>query len=148
LDARQVLDEKIGSEIPGIQMTAVLHEDVVLQLSQYWFEYNRTGVFANTTPSLHSANSSWANFGYLVASEIDPDDSLRQELRRLNESFGIGVMIFNHQKTNSSKVLFEARKRDFIDWQTTDVLVEINNDFKRFFQHVEDTLTLGRRAGT
>ena len=33
-----------------------------LQLSQYWFEYNRTGVFANTTPSLHSANSSWANF--------------------------------------------------------------------------------------
>ena len=38
------------------------------------------------------SNSSWANYGYLVAFEIS--DSLKDEMERLNQSFGIGVVSF------------------------------------------------------
>lgn len=37
------------------------------------------------------SNSSWANYGYLVAFEIS--DSLSEEMERLNQSFGIGIII-------------------------------------------------------
>ena len=36
------------------------------------------------------SNSSWANYGYLVAFEIS--DNLKDEMERLNQSFGIGTM--------------------------------------------------------
>jgi hypothetical protein len=35
------------------------------------------------------SNSSWANYGYLVAFEFS--DSLNEEMARLNQSFGIGI---------------------------------------------------------
>lgn len=34
--------------------------------------------------------SSWANYGYLVALEIS--DSLKDEMQRLNQSFGISII--------------------------------------------------------
>ena len=39
------------------------------------------------------SNSSWANFGYLVAFEIS--NSLSEEMGRLNQSFGIGIIELN-----------------------------------------------------
>ena len=36
------------------------------------------------------SNSSWANYGYLVALEIS--DNLKDEMERLNQSFGIGII--------------------------------------------------------
>ncbi len=39
------------------------------------------------------SNSSWANYGYLVAFEIS--DNLIDEIERLNQSFGIGVIELN-----------------------------------------------------
>lgn len=36
------------------------------------------------------SNSSWANYGYLVAFEFS--DSLQDEMARLNQSFGIGII--------------------------------------------------------
>ena len=36
------------------------------------------------------SNSSWANYGYLVAFEFS--DSLNEEMERLNQSFGIGII--------------------------------------------------------
>ena len=39
------------------------------------------------------SNSSWANYGYLVAFEFS--DSLNEEMARLNQSFGIGIIELN-----------------------------------------------------
>lgn len=39
------------------------------------------------------SNSSWANYGYLVAFEFS--DSLSDEMARLNQSFGIGIIELN-----------------------------------------------------
>ena len=83
------------------------------------------------------SNSSWANFGYLVAFEIS--SNLKEEMERLNQSFGIGII---HLKANpyESKVLFPAKYKE-LDFQTIDKLCEINRDFEKFIQHTESLLS-------
>lgn len=51
------------------------------------------------------SNSSWANYGYLVALEIN--SSLSEEMERLNQSFGIGII---ELKANpfESKILYSS----------------------------------------
>ncbi|MFT2723519.1 HTH domain-containing protein, partial [Helicobacter pylori] len=55
------------------------------------------------------SNSSWANEGYLVVKNID--DEVLGELRRLNQSFGIGVIKLESEISNS-KILLPARERE------------------------------------
>lgn len=83
------------------------------------------------------SNSSWANYGFLVAFEIN--DSLIEELERLNHSFGIGVIKL---KTNpyESQVLYPAKRRG-LDFKTIEKLCNINNDFKRFIEQIEKVIT-------
>nr|WP_249536813.1 hypothetical protein [Prevotella denticola] len=83
------------------------------------------------------SNSSWANKGYLVAFDINED--LREELARLNHSFGIGFILL---KANpyESQVWFDAVDRQ-LDFSTIDKLCEINADFKEFIRLVEATMT-------
>lgn len=49
------------------------------------------------------SNSSWANYGYLVAFEFS--DSLSDEMERLSQSFGIGIIELN-ANPYQSKILF------------------------------------------
>ena len=55
------------------------------------------------------SNSSWANYGYLVAFEIS--DSLHEEMERLNQSFGIGIIELR-ANPYESKTLFPAQYKD------------------------------------
>ncbi|WP_395057757.1 hypothetical protein [Flavobacterium sp.] len=79
------------------------------------------------------SNSSWANYGYLVAFEVS--DNIKEEMERLNQSFGIGVILL---KTNpyESKILFQARYKD-LDFKTIDKLCKINIDFEKFIEQTE-----------
>ena len=83
------------------------------------------------------SNSSWANQGFLVAFEIS--DSLHDEIERLNQSFGIGVIELNGNPYQS-KVLFQARLRD-LDFKTIDKLCKINKEFRSFIEQTEKLLT-------
>ena len=83
------------------------------------------------------SNSSWANYGYLVAFEIS--NSLTEELERLNQSFGIGVIVLN-SNPYQSKVLFQAKLRT-LDFKTIDKLCKINKDFEKFIEQIEKLLT-------
>lgn len=74
------------------------------------------------------SNSSWANYGYLVAFEISED--VMEEMERLNRSFGIGVIKLSPYK-DDTQVLFPARKNE-LDYYTIDKLCRINKDFKSF----------------
>lgn len=97
----------------------------------YAFELKRFINNANLKECYFQAvsNSSWANEGYLVAYEIK-DDEVRDELARLNASFGIGVI-----ELKSEEVIFEAKSKD-LDITTLDMLVEKNKDFKEFIENV------------
>jgi hypothetical protein len=83
------------------------------------------------------SNSSWANHGYLVSFDIN--NSLHDEMKRLNQSFGIGII---ELKANpyESKVLFASKYKD-LDFKTIDKLCKINADFTKFIEQTEKILT-------
>lgn len=74
------------------------------------------------------SNSSWANYGYLVAFEIN--NELREEMERLNRAFGIGIIQLS-PFSDTTQVLFQATKKD-VDYHTVDKLCKINPDFRNF----------------
>jgi hypothetical protein len=83
------------------------------------------------------SNSSWANYGYLVAFEIS--DSLNDEMERLNQSFGIGIIELGANPFKS-KILFQARYKS-LDFKTIDKLCKINSEFAKFIEQSEKLLT-------
>lgn len=83
------------------------------------------------------SNSSWANEGYLVAAEITQDDDFLAEIERLTASFGIGVIHLDLKDIDSSSVLFPAKIRKNLDWETMNKLCEQNSDFEKFIQDVK-----------
>ena len=83
------------------------------------------------------SNSSWANEGYLVACSIQQDDDLLSELERLSASFGIGIIVLDLDDIDSSSVLFTARSKDYLDWETMNKLCEQNSDFETFIDDVQ-----------
>ena len=92
------------------------------------------------------SNSSWANFGYLVAAEIEGQDTLK-ELRMLFAAHGIGLIKLDADNPADSQVLIPARERDEIDWDMANRLATENRDFldyvklvKQFYQTGEARL--------
>ncbi|GAA7076580.1 hypothetical protein ID0189_01330 [Helicobacter pylori] len=86
------------------------------------------------------SNSTWANEGYLVVFKID--DEVLDELRRLNQSFGIGVIKLETEISNS-KILLPAREKE-IDIPTLNMLVEQSpKDFKPFMERINKQIEKG-----
>ena len=92
------------------------------------------------------SNSSWANFGYLVAAEIEGQDTLK-ELRMLFAAHGIGLIKLDADNPAESQVLIPARERDEIDWDMANRLATENRDYleyvklvKQFYQTGESRL--------
>ena len=85
------------------------------------------------------SNSSWANFGYLVAAQIagsgGHDDTMK-ELRMLAAAHGIGVILLHGDAPSESEMLIPARERTGIDWDTANRLAEENADFRLYLQLV------------
>jgi len=80
------------------------------------------------------SNSSWANFGYLVAADIQ--ESAMKELRLLAASYGIGLIRLNAEDPSESEILIPARERPDIDWDACNRLAEENTDFRDFVSWV------------
>ena len=87
------------------------------------------------------SNSSWANYGYLVALEIS--DRLKDEMERLNQSFGIGII---ELKSNpyESKVLFQPKFKE-LDFKTIDKLCRVNQKYENFIELTEKALAVEER---
>lgn len=83
------------------------------------------------------SNSSWAHQGYLVAAEIAEDDDLLAELERLASSFGIGIIQLQLSDLSESRVVYPARAKSILDWETINKLCEENDDFQSFLQSVK-----------
>jgi len=114
-----------------------------ISIKLYSFEIKRELNFHNLRESFFQtvSNSTWANESYLVASEIDNDDDFHNELKRLSTSFGIGVIKINIDDPDSSEVLFPARAKEYLDWDTIDKLA-INPDFKDFLQTIKNDISI------
>lgn len=89
-------------------------------LKLFSYEIKRELTFTNLRESFFQAvsNSSWAHQGYLVAAEIARDDDFLQELKRLSNSFGIGVIRLDVQNPDDCEVLISAREKESVDVDT------------------------------
>ena len=82
------------------------------------------------------SNSSWSNYGYLVAFEISRN--LMDEMERLSQSFGIGIIELSGNPYES-KILFHPKYKE-LDFKTMDKLCEINTEFSLFIGQTETML--------
>ena len=106
------------------------------------YELKKTLDFSNLRESFFQAvsNSSWANEGYLVVSEIDQDDDFMTEIRRLSNSFGIGLILLDINNPDDSKILLEARQKDILDIEMMNKISQINPNFKEFLVRIKTDL--------
>ena len=88
------------------------------------------------------SNSSWSNFGYLVAAEIEGQDTLK-ELRMLFAAHGIGLIKLDVENPSESQVLIPARERGEIDWDTANRLATENKDFLEYVKLVKQFYQTG-----
>lgn len=87
------------------------------------------------------SNSSWAHYGYLVAFEFGA--SLMDELQRLNQAFGMGIIELN-PNPYQSKIIYPARYNN-LDFKTIDKLCIMNKDFEKFIEQTEKLMTAQER---
>jgi hypothetical protein len=116
----------------------------------YSFELKKTIDATNYREYFFQAvsNSSWANEGYLVACTYDDQDAdLRAEMGRLSASFGIGIIILKLDDIDSDQVLFPARPKDYLDWETMSKLCDLNHEFADFIEDVKRDYT-GKKVHT
>ncbi|QVQ25971.1 COG2958 family protein [Achromobacter deleyi] len=93
------------------------------------------------------SNSSWANFGYLVAAEIEGHDTLK-ELRMLFAAHGIGLIKLDVENPADSQVLVPARERDEIDWDMVNRLATENRDFLEYVKLIKQFYQTGEARPT
>ena len=108
-------------------------------LKLYSFEIKKSLHKGNYRESYFQAvsNSSWAHEGYLVAADVRQDDDLLAELERLASSFGIGIMHLDPSDIDASRILYPARIRETLDWETINKLCDQNRDFDNFLKDVK-----------
>ena len=88
------------------------------------------------------SNSSWANYGYLVAADIAGVDTMK-ELRMLFALHGIGLIQLDPENPTESQILIPARERLEVDWATCNRLTLENKDFVRFMKLVRQFYQTG-----
>ena len=101
----------------------------------YSFELKISINFSNLKECYFQAvsNSSWANEGYLVVFK-DIEEDVLKELKRLNQSFGIGVIQLEKSPLES-EVILPARSRN-LDIETLNMLVKDSPDFQNFVKEI------------
>lgn len=123
-----------------------LHHTGQKRYKLFSFELKKELSLSNLKESYFQAvsNSTWANEGYLVVFGIKDKykDKVLDELKRLNQSFGIGVIKLESEISNS-KILLLAKERE-IDIPTLNMLIEQSpEDFKPFMEKINKQIEKG-----
>jgi len=115
----------------------------------YSYELKRELNIANLRETFFQAvsNSSWANEGYLVATEIADDDLFYDEYKRLNNSFGIGLIKISLDDPSESQIKFQAKQKEDVDIEAMNILSRINKDFKELMLDIKTDYTSQRIRG-
>ncbi|KFZ36347.1 hypothetical protein HR45_16960 [Shewanella mangrovi] len=154
----QRIDERKSKNSHGNGGNHWLHPDVVAlePLDQGWDEIVRSCVRSGNHSSVRLwsfevkkhltkgnvrkyffqavSNSSWANFGYLVATGLNSD--VESELQMLSSLHGIGVLLLDTDSLFDSQILIPAQERTNVDWQSANRIVTENSDFHHYIEQV------------
>lgn len=109
-----------------------------LPIKIFSFELKKELGFHNLRESYFQAvsNSSWANEGYLVAAEINTDDEFMAELKRLTSFFGIGIIKLDIKNPDDSEIVFPAKFKNDLDWETLNKLTQQNPNVRELIQRI------------
>jgi len=138
----------IHPDIVGVYFTFEQWEPEIFDISKevgnlairlFSYELKKELNFSNLRESFFQAvsNSSWANEGYLVTAELDDDKELMEEIKRLSNSFGIGLIKLNVNNPDSTEVIYPAKQKDIIDIETMNKISQINPDFADFLKRIK-----------
>ncbi|WP_202796531.1 hypothetical protein [Thermophagus xiamenensis] len=118
----------------------------ITSIKLFSFELKVSLSFSNLRQSFFQAvsNYSWAHEGYLVALNIDFDPTFKDEVRRLNNAFGIGIIKLNPENIFESEILFPSKINQEIDWDTVNRLANENSDFSSFLKLITEDCKLGK----
>lgn len=160
------IDEKKSSNTKGKNGNIWLHPDVVglKNLSDGWnsdvincankHAFNKTSLWSfevkikinlsNVREYFFQtvSNSSWANYSYLVAQEID--DKAMEELRILCGRHQIGLIKLEKDNPTESQILIPAPEKTSLDWDMIDRIVKENSDFKEFINLITEFYQTGK----
>jgi hypothetical protein len=139
-------------DVVGVYFPIEKWESEILDISKdigsigiklFSYEIKRELNFSNLRESYFQAvsNSSWANEGYLVAADIDTDEEFLQELSRLTNSFGIGIIRLDIEDPDSSEIMYPAKEKDIVDIETMNKIAQVNRNFKEFLKRIKSDLT-------
>jgi len=148
-------NEWLHPDIVGVYFPFMDYEHETLEIQKHLsitsiklfsFELKISLNFVNLRQHFFQAvsNSSWANEGYLVALSIDDDPAFKDEVRRLNNAFGIGVIKLNLENVFESEILFPSSINQEIDWDTVNRLANQNPDFSNFLKLITEDCKLGK----
>ena len=108
-----------------------LHKQYSAKRMDIWaFEVKRDLKMSNVRASFFQtlANSSWANYGYLVALSVTKGET-RDELKMLCNLHGIGFILLDTEAPEDSAIEIPARKSGDIDWNIANRLASENTHF-------------------
>ena len=77
----------------------------------------------------------------MAAAIIAKDTDFKNELERLSSSFGIGVISVDVEDLDATSIVFPARSKDFVDWETVNKLTTLNSDFRDFLKRIKIDIT-------
>lgn len=148
-------NEWLHPDLVGVYFPFKDYKDEIREIQDYLkissiklfsFELKIKLNFNNLRQSFFQAvsNSSWANEGYLVTLKLDDDPILRDEIRRLNNAFGIGLIKLNAKNVYESEILFPSKINPEIDWDTVNRLANENSDFSDFLKLITEDCKLGK----
>jgi uncharacterized protein len=108
------------------------------------FEVKRLINTSNVRSAFFQAvsNSSWANYGYLVASELA--DKAKKELRMLTSLHGIGFILLDTETPSESQIVIPAKEKMNLDWDSINRLVEANKDFANYIDEINGFCSRGK----
>lgn len=157
-NTKKGINEWLHPDIIGVYLPFPDYDEVTLKIQKslslsavklFSFELKKELTFSNLRQSYFQAvsNSSWAHEGYLVISKMAEDQDLIDELRRLNNAFGIGILKIDIDSPDESEILFQSFVKSDLDWSTINRLVEENPNFKQFMEDIEEDLQLRKIKG-
>jgi hypothetical protein len=153
------IDEKTSSNKQGRGANKWLHPDLVgledltidwqpatkecaklnfdKRCNLYSFEVKQSIYIGNVRECFFQtvSNSSWANYGYLVAAELE--SSAARELQILCAAHGVGFIRLDANNIELSERLIPARYKEAIDWDLVNRLIEENIDFASYINEVK-----------
>ncbi|APE03100.1 HrgA protein [Alteromonas mediterranea] len=154
----QRIDERRSINTQGSGGNHWLHPDIVAlePLDQLWNESVRTCVRHGNDKSVRLwsfevkkeltrgnvrkcffqavSNSSWANYGYLVATSMA--SGVEPELQMLCSLHGIGVLLLDIEDLYNSQILIPAKEKMNVDWLSANRIVAENIDFTNYIEQV------------